>query len=62
MYQTDENCILPKKSILDNCPISVYGTSKSQLKESPYFCIRSIAVERVYEAVKLEVGSQKWEV
>jgi ADP-heptose:LPS heptosyltransferase len=53
MYQTDENCILPKINVLNNCPFSVYGTSKPQLKESPYFCIRFVEVQQVMERLSI---------
>lgn len=47
LYQPDKNCIQLSLENQKDCKFSVYGTSKPQLKESPYFCIQNIQVETV---------------
>ncbi len=49
LYQPVANTIQPSEAIQKKCELSVYGTSKQQLKESPYFCIQKIAVTTLIE-------------
>ena len=49
LYQPKKNCIqLPEKEYT-KCKLTVYGTSKPQLKQSPYFCIKKIPAESIID-------------
>lgn len=49
LYQPDKNSIQLSLENQKGCKFSVYGTSKPQLKESPYFCIQKIKVKSVID-------------
>lgn len=52
LYQPNENSIQPLKKDQEGCKYSVYGTSKPQLKEAPYFCIKRIKPKRVVKRLE----------
>ena len=49
LYQPEDNCIQLSESEQKECKLTVYGTSKPQLKQSPFFCIKKIRVEQLID-------------
>jgi len=58
LYQPEANSIQPSQEEQQKCLYSVFGTSKPQLDESPYFCIKKIKPQQVIQRI-LEIGSFK---